>query len=315
MNSFPLWPLIATFLVGIFSALQGLAYKYAFTLKNRPLPNAAILNLTMGVAALVLLFFSQDTTIYTDYRIYVIAVAQGLAFVGAVYFISKASDMGFMGIGWAFLGMSILAVILGTRIFLGEPLYISDALSLVVFLAMIFLMQDRDPVVKEEQKSAKKLQIKKNLICAALFFLNAVILIAYRFKKAWFTEFGSDTNSALMAAVSGFTATIFALCLHYFMERGANKKLTKTEWKGGIVVGITLILIVFFNFPAMELPAAVMFPISQGISILGGVALIAVIYKEKLSVYKKWGIFCAFLIILMSGLREYIAKFLEQILK
>ena len=308
MNSIPLWPLICTFLVGIFSALQGLAYKYAFTLKNRAMPAVAILNLTLAVSALAILPFSNS--IYSDYRIYIIAIAQGLAFVGAVHFIAKASDMGFMGIGWAFLGMSILLVILGTHLFLGEDLYISDALSLIVFIIMIILMQDRDEPSMTEEKDARKVKLQKNLICLALFLFNTVILIAYRFKEAYF---GTHTNSALMATVSGLTAAIVGFSIHFLRASKEKRPIAKTEWKGGIAVGITLVLIVMFNFPAMELKAAMMFPIAQGISILGGVALIAVIYKEKLSVYKKWGILCAFLIILMSGLREYIAKFLEQI--
>jgi|GEM_PF-2465005 len=313
MGTIPLAPLIFAFLGGIFSALQGLSYKFAL-LNSRPFPCVAILNLTMAIAAIIALYFTQNSTDYSDYRIYIIAVSQGVAFVITVYFLSLASKMGFLGIGWTFLGMSVIAVVGGAAVFLGEALYSTDILSLMVFIIMIMFMQDNDTdkTADIEGVPIKNMRMIKNGICIILFLLNAVILIAYRFKEYYFS--GPETNSALMAAVSGLTAAVVGFTIHFITVKKEDLKITKLEWKGGILVGLTLIAIVFCNFPANKLPAAIMFPIIQGISILGGVVLITAFYKEQLSLRKKIGVLLAVVVIILSANRVAIADYISKIL-
>jgi len=54
---------------------------------------------------------------------------------------------------------------------------------------------------------------------------------------------------------------------------------------------------------AMSLPSIVVFPITQGIALIGGIVLMALIYKERINIFKVVGIILGLAVLLQSIFR------------
>ena len=77
----------------------------------------------------------------------------------------------------------------------------------------------------------------------------------------------------------------------------------KPEWSWGLFFGFMLAATQVLMQLSMKLPAAIVFPNVQGGSLLGGVLLMAFIFKEKLNLWKAAGILLGCLVIILSVVR------------
>ena len=77
-------------------------------------------------------------------------------------------------------------------------------------------------------------------------------------------------------------------------------RFRRSELWTGLLVGIATGAAVLLLLPAMGLPAAVAFPVIQGISLLGGVLLTAVVFRERLNWRKGSGLLLGLALILLA---------------
>ena len=84
---------------------------------------------------------------------------------------------------------------------------------------------------------------------------------------------------------------------------GASDRLTGGEWRCGLGVGAATGAAVLLLVHAMPLPAAVAFPVIQGISLLGGITLTTMVYRERINLLKVTGIALGLAVIALAVAR------------
>ncbi|MHC4872621.1 MAG: DMT family transporter, partial [Planctomycetota bacterium] len=77
--------------------------------------------------------------------------------------------------------------------------------------------------------------------------------------------------------------------------------------KPGLITGLASCTGTIFYLKAMVLPSSVVFPISAGVGMIGGVALTAAVYGEKINRWKVIGIVVSIASIAIAVMREKLA--------
>ena len=205
-----------------------------------------------------------------------LGVTTGALMYGAVPIMIAANRVSPPSLVWAMANMGLLLPILGSAVFLHEPLRPLDALVLALFAGMLVAFQRG---TRAAQDICPGSRTKRALLLAAVLAVNGLLMFGFKVNGVLFAEHATGRLSAVMYA----TATLLAAA--QFRGWRDLREMRAAEWRWGSAAGLasgTSILLL----PTMRLPAGVAFPIIQGASLLSGTLLTALVFRERLNHWK-----------------------------
>jgi len=286
-------PLIFAILAGICWALMGLCYKLADHRRCRPIPFAVSFLLVAAAAAAFLL--PGEKTTWNAPTLWLIAGAVGLVTFADIALLTRANALGPASIAWTMLNLGLLVPTLLAPVFFHESLHLVDGMLLALFLLMLVSFA-RSMATAGETRAEHALAF--GLCVVGVFILEGLYLLGGKVK---FHLYG-DANSAGYTVITYLVGAVLAWGAHRFNRNYSPP--SGTEWLVGALAGITSSAGSLLLLAAMKLPAIVVYPITMGIALLGGVTLTMVIFKERLNIYKTVGLVLGVIVLLMATLRD-----------
>lgn len=302
MSVFSSLPVLCALFAGICFSVLGLSYKVADNHRCRPLVFVAVFTLTAGTLSLIKSF--SEVTTWGDSRLWVLGLAGGLSLFFAIVFLVRANALGPASLTWTITNLSLLLPIVFAAVMFHERLYWVDLGSIALFSLMLWAF-GRGVAGTGEVHAGN--QFMFTLMLAGVFIANGIWLICTRLTEQMF----HGQNSAGFPIIAFFSAACYAI-LAYLLREG-RQPWHAAEWKVGIFGGAASGIGTMFFLGAMTLPAIIVFPVGQGISLLGGVALTTIIYKERFTAMKFLGVILGLLVLLLSVLREPLDRALQHV--
>jgi multidrug transporter EmrE-like cation transporter len=195
---------------------------------------------------------------------------------------------------WSAANMAFILPILLSALFMAEALHWLDAGILVGILLLLAGLAD--PAAPAATVAAESRSERRWLLLAAVFVTNGLLMFGF---KAFGTLLPQVGSSCLVAVMYGCGALV-ALVLHAW--RGSFR-FTRAEAGWGAATGGATGAAVLLLLPSMSLPAAVAFPLIQGTSLVGGVLLCALLFRERLTLRKFGGLACGVIALVLAGMR------------
>ncbi|HEY3416576.1 MAG TPA: hypothetical protein VGM23_06810 [Armatimonadota bacterium] len=290
-------PLLCVLLSGIAFAFLGLLYKVAAHDGCHPTPFSIPLGFTAGGLALLLAF--REATAWGDPRLWLLGCAQGLLFYLAVIMLTRANVLGSAAVAWSVLNLSMIVPILLAPVLFHERFFPTDLLLLLLFGAMLVLFTRGVAATGETPIRSLGAYV---LALLATFALNGLFMLGYKVKQALFAGQNSGGVTAIMYLSAAGLAT-----LAYLLSPRPRPLLTLKEVRWGALAGIASGCGFVFILGGTVLPSVVVFPLSQGLSLLGGALLTTAIFKEPLNALKVSGLLLGIALLLLAVFREPLA--------
>ena len=223
-------------------------------------------------------------------RLWILGTIMGVLFYTSLVSMVRANRLGPPSLPWAMANLALIVPVTLAAIFLTESLQILDGVSLVAFGGMLLVF-----VLGSSRKNEVTVDNRTALVLLLILVFLTNGFLMFGFKLNSFLPAGVNT-SALPAIIYG-TGCLSAW-LHEVGKPKRKYRLTELYMGGGAGIGIGIS--VFLLLLAMKLPAAVAFPVVQGVSFLGGIFITALIYREHLNRWKITGIILGLAVILLS---------------
>ena len=216
----------------------------------------------------------------------------GALYLGAIVSGLWANRLWPPSLVWSTSSMAFLLPILCSAALLGESLRWIDLLIVAGMLAMLAGLItpaiDKDTV---EQNTSKRWAA-----LGTVFLINGLLMFGFKLLP----RLAPGMSSACFSAVMYGSGSILAWGWYLGTRQSM---ITRTEARCGAATGIGIGLAMLALLQAMHLPAAVAFPLIQGISLAGGVALCAVIFREPWPPRKTGALFMGIIALLLTGMR------------
>lgn len=290
------------FLSGLLWAGLGLAYKIADHQRCRTGSFSRVFMLNAGVICGIAALFDRQT-VWGDGRLWVLALAAGLLFYLVILILMPTYRLGPPSVVWIVVNLGVLVPIFLSPLF-HEPLYwYLDPLLFGLFILMLLAFQRGMAQASETNKASRWLFLAALL---AVLITNGVLLTGPKLQHLLFGDHG---RWAYLTVFYGISA-LFTLVVDLF--RRDSLRPTAWEWKAGLLAGTSGAVGMVFFMLAMTLPAAVVYSINGGFSLLGGVVLTTLIYHERMNPMKFAGLLLGTLVLLGAVLREPLVKQLQR---
>jgi len=292
------------FLSGLFWAVLGLAYKIADHHQCRTSVFARMLFLSAGACCL-LMALTDRATPWHDWRLWALGIGAGVLFYLVLLILMPTYRLGPASVVWIVVNLGILVPIFMSRLLFNEPLYwFLDPVLLALFVLMLLAFQ-RGMAQASETAPAKAWLFLLALI--AILLANGLLLTFPKVQSVWFHQQGQFGYLTIFY----FAGALFTLILDLFTREPLRP--SAWEWKAGLLAGAASGIGMLLFMMAMSLPAAVQYSVNGGISLLGGVVLTAVFYRERLNAMKVLGLALGMLVLLGAVLREPLVLRLERL--
>ncbi len=292
MNAQLSLPLLMVVLAGVALAGLGLAYKMAGSGRCR----------TMAFSA-VFLFFATllaggracfEPTTWSDWRLWALGTGMGLLLYGVLALVVRVNRLGPASISWTLINLSILVPILLAPLLLDESFRLLDGAIVVLFVLMLLAMRrglslGHDPIQGSPQVFW--------LLLLLVFLMNGGFQFGSKLKDTFFQQ----RNAAGLATIFYGTGMVLALATQAIRQR--SLRLTRRECGIGIFAGACSGLGNLLFLHGMSLPVMVAFPITQGIALIGGIALTAMLYREPVNASKIVGWLLGLALLALTVLR------------
>ncbi len=203
------------------------------------------------------------------------ALGLGIAYAFASFFYLVALSTGPYTISAILLNLSSFMPILYSRIFLGEDITTAQVAGLTVVIVSCALLT----ITRSRGKQDAKMNVRWAVCAVLMFFSNSMISFFIRVNTVLAPE---TSSNSLFAAAYVFAAII---CFSFFLiTKGAEKKISPKPLifpAACVAVSLAMQLTPTAILPKY-LSAALQYPIEKGASILAGVAIGIVFFKEKI---------------------------------
>ena len=295
---------ILLFLSGLFWALLGLAYKVADHHRCRTGSFSRILCASAGACCL-LAALADRATPWHDWRLWALGLGAGVLFYLVLLLLMPIYRMGPASVVWIVVNLGILVPIFVSRLLFQEPLYwFLDPLLLALFVLMLLAFQ-RGMAQASETVPAQAWVFLLALVL--LLLSNGLLLTFPKAQSEWFDQQGKFGY----LTVFYFSAVLATLLLD--LVRRVPLRPTAWEWKAGLLGGLSGGIGMLFFITATALPAAVQYSVNGGVSLLGGVVLTTIFYKERFNAMKVAGLALGTLVLLGVVLRGPLAARLQRL--
>ena len=282
------FPLLCAIGSGLSTAIVAVTIKGA---EHHDCPPSRFSAITLTIAGVIsLVVAGTQPGAWSDYRLWILGAIMGLLYYTSTVMMVRANHLGPPSLPWTLANLALIVPVALAALFLKERLQLIDGISLAAFGGMLLAFM---------RSSARKGEI------AAGHRAALVLLLALVFLTNGFIMFGFKLSSLLPAMVntSALPAIIYGTgCLAAWLneyrkpQRAFRLKELYMGGGAGIGIGASAFLILL----AMQLPAMVVFPVVQGISLVGGIFATALIYREHLNRWKIAGIILGLAVILLS---------------
>jgi len=286
---------------GALFALMGLGYKIAEQRKCRPVIFSFVFSLTGGIISLITSFY--EVTHWDDPRLWAQGIVMGVLLVIALLLILAANRIGPASVSWTILNLSLLVPILISPLFFHDQVLPVDPFIVLFFVIMLLLFARG---MRVPDSGLLRTNRRFLLLMIIVFLSNGLFITGNKLK---FVLFGND-NTAGLAAIAYGVAAIIVLTIA--LKNNYRPLVTTVEMKIGFLVGLLSSSGTILFIKAMSLPATVVFPLTQGISLLGGVVLTAWIFKERLSSLMILGFGIGFLVLMLEAFRAPLSAILQS---
>jgi len=289
------------------NSLIAVCGKAAERSRLRPIAYAVVFQ--AAAAAVCLAGTPGESVPWRSARFWGLALAMGAFYVRALSAIVVANGLGPASLPWALANLSLVVPIALSALWLHEPLVLLDGAIFAAFLAMVALFVvgmrggEKTEVTRPGRYAAALVEV---------FLANGVLMFGYKLKQGWF---GAEGSSGFVAVVFGSGALIGLATpagVAWLRSRGAatgppaqepRSDGARRPWKWALAGGVLGGLAAQCLLAAVQLPAAAVFPIVQGTGLLGGILLIAVIFRERINAWKIASLAAGLAVVVMAGLR------------
>lgn len=289
--------LICAISCGLTNTVVGWSFKGA---QNAHCPTERFGGYGSGIAllaALVMLPFFSGPCLTGG--VWLIGSGLGALFCATTALNVLANRMGPPSMAWSMANMGLLVpIILSWR--LGESFRWSDGVMLLVFGVMLLGFQRGMAQADDRIRTSRGRYI---LLLAAVFLVNGLLMFGFKWNGMRYP----DANPAsLLTAMYGGAWGGFMVWMAIRHGGKTSAPANSTLWptlKWGVVLGSAISLTQILMQAAMSLPAVVAFPLIQGLSLMGGVLLMAWVYRETLNGAKILGLIAGLAVMILSVLR------------
>ncbi len=285
---------------GLAFAVLGLVYRVSAQRGCRTMPFTVAFTATAGSLALVLSAF--EPTAWGDARLWLVGSTVGLSFVLAIALFMRASVVGPASINWTFGNLGLLFPILLAPSLFHEPILAVDVVVLVCFLLMLVTLAHG--MLRTQETPPHHLG-SYSLLLLGILGTNGLNLVLFKLKAFWFPA----SSSAGVTAIFYGTALVIALVATLVADR--RQPFRPIEVQVGILAGLASGTGILLTMASLSLPSVVAFPINQGVALLGGVLLTALIYHEQFTPAKLIGLALGAIVLLLGGLREQFTTLIQ----
>lgn len=292
-------PVMMAVLSGLFFALSSLGYKMGERQRCRAQAFLLVFAATGGVVTGIKALF--ETTQWGDPRLWLLGSAMGIFLNLAIFFVLQANRFGPAFMSWTVLNLSLLLPVILSPILFGERFFWVDPLIMVFFVLMLWSFAKGMPNGRVKKKERGRVHI---LMLLALFFANGILQLGNKYKYLLF----GDLNTSGFLFFLYLSGGLLALMVIY--AQGGRPFISAAEFRVGGGTGFLNGIGAIFYVGAMNLPASVVFPVSAGIGLVGGVFLTIFIFEERMDRFKAMGVAFGFMALALAVLREPLAKHL-----
>lgn len=256
----------------------------------RPAPYAA---LTLGIASLTAAVVALMLHgAWMDGRSWALGSVLGCIYVGAIGSMLLANRVWAPSLVWSTANMAFLLPILLSALLLGEPLHWLDLLTVLgVGVMLAGLVSPTGSAATSTRSAAERWGV-----LGAVFLTNGLLMFGFKLQPALAPQASAACLSAIIYGCGSLLGWGW-----YLAQR--QTVVTHGELRWGTTTGVATGLGMLALLHAMHLPAAVAFPIIQGSSLAGGVALCAVIYHEPWPLRKTVALAMGIIALIFAGLR------------
>jgi len=282
---------------GISNAVMACTLKGAQNAECRIVPFGTV---SMTLAAL--LAFAFIPVVQGSYSIlggWILGVVLGFLMSSAIASAILANREGPPSLVWCMANLGLIVPIALAAIFQNEPLRVSDTFLLGNFTLMLWMFK-RGMRVAGDFSDGHSRPWRYVILLVVVFLCNGLLMFGFKLNEMLYPAL----NKACFVAAFYSGASMAFLLSGVFLKRHAGLHPRTCELKWGAMTGVFTVSAVLFLQAAMCLPAIVVFPIVQGIALIGGVVLMALIYKERINKFKAVGIALGFAMIIQSILRD-----------
>lgn len=221
-----------------------------------------------------------------------IGAVGGLCFAGATALNVLANRMGPPSAAWSMANMGLLVpVALGWCC--GERPEGQDFLMLLAFALMLAAL-NRGMAAERKTGGAGW---KYGAVLALVLLVNGLFMLTFKWNQWAYPE----ANKAVMLCAS-YAAAGLCFAIQAALRHGGLRPAVR-ECRWGTFFGFMLAATQVLMQLAMGLPAAVVFPVVQGGALLGGVLLMAAVFRERMNAWKAAGCLLGCLVIALSVMR------------
>ncbi|MHB9132024.1 MAG: DMT family transporter [Armatimonadota bacterium] len=294
-------PILFAILSGLSFAFLGLSYKAADDVKCRPIAFMFVFTFTAGCISL--LKTSTESTAWGDARLWWLGGMMVLTLFFGILLVMRANALGPASASWTMVNLALLVPVAMAALVLKEPLFWLDAALITLFIVMLLVLARGSATTGETKPEHLGFYL---FILLLLYLSNGFFLCGYKIKEHLF---GTENTGGVMVILYFGTAILALLTL--LLQRG-RQSIQRHEWKTGVSAGVSSVLgLYFFMLAVNTLPTLVVYPISQGIALLGGIFLTVVLYKERFNLFKSLGVALGMVVLLLAVFREPIMERLQ----
>jgi multidrug transporter EmrE-like cation transporter len=266
---------IMAVLAGGCNAVVALASKAAERSRCRPAAYGLVAFVVAGLTAFLTTLGGEAA--WGDWRLWAFGGAMGALNLAAITAMLRANRCWPPSIVWASANMAFVAPILLSALFLGEPLRGMDALIVAGVALMLAGLAEHTPSRdRADEGDGRPAPGARWLLLGVVFATNGLLMLGF---KLFGVMLPAQPSACLVAATYGCGALLAAAVQ---VSRGALR-VNRAEFGWGSGAGAATSLAALALLVAMQLPAAVAFPIVQGTSLAGGVFLCALVFRERLT--------------------------------
>lgn len=285
---------------GLLFGILSLAYKYADRVRARSAQFTFIMSVTGAVVTFLKSFTEQST--WGDPLLWISGSLMAVVIVGGVFVILAANRLGPVYSSWTMVNVSFLFAIFLSALILGEQLLCVDPINLLLFGLTLFLfVKGMRAGISVKPHRETFLHV---LALLGVFAANGLATFGSKLKY----EFFGEMNTSAYATVFYLVSAVITLALMLF-KRDVSF-LTQEEIKSGAVGGLCISVATILFLSAMELPAAAVFTITQGVSLTSGVALTTLVGKEKLNTWMVFGLIMGAIVLVAVIFRDVTARWM-----
>lgn|GEM_PF-768016 len=290
------------FISGLFWAVLGLGYKVADQYRCRTAGFARVMFVCAGLVCGIAAFLTERTT-WGDWRLWALALGAGVLFFLVLLLLMPAYRLGPASVVWIVVNLGTLVPILLSPFFNERLYWFFDPLLLGLFILMLLAFQRGMAQAKDTTPATGLLFL---LVLMAVFLSNGVLLAAPKWQSILF-EGANRLGYLTIFYFGGAAATLVADLL-----RKESLPSTRSEWKAGLLAGFSGAVGMLLFMSVIRLPAAVVFSLNGGVSLLGGVVLTTLIYRERLNTLKVTGLALGMVVLLTAVLRGPLVEKLQH---